>query len=182
MRLFVALDIAEEVRSRLGALLNELRRSNPDVKWVKPESLHVTLKFLGEQPESKFQHISEALGAIRPPGRFEMTLRGLGCFPNERRPRVFWVGVEAPPQLGELAASVDEAMARLGIEREKRPFSPHLTLGRAREGGPPPAPGPLWTRHLADDFGATAGNEFFLYQSKLSPAGSQYTRLRAFPL
>jgi len=182
MRLFVALDIAEDVRARLGALLDELRRSNRDVRWVKPEALHVTLKFLGEQPEDKLSYITEALAAVRQAGRFEMALRGLGCFPNERRPRVFWVGVNAPAQIGTLAAAVDEAMAALGIARERRAFSAHLTLGRARDDGPPPAPGPLWQQHLSDDFGPTATNEFFLYQSKLSPGGAQYTRLRAFPL
>jgi 2'-5' RNA ligase len=182
MRLFIAVDISDAVRERLSQLLAQLKHSNSDVRWVRPESLHVTLKFLGEQAESRVEPLGARLAAICSPGPFQFSLRGLGCFPNERRPRVFWVGVEAPPQLAELARLVDEAVEPLGLEREKRPYSAHLTLGRAREGGPPPVPGPVWEKHAADEFGTAAANQFFLYRSELMAGGAQYTRLRAFPL
>lgn len=182
MRLFVALDLDDVVRERIAKLLVELRQGRSDIKWVRPESLHLTLKFIGEQPENKLETIAEALEHVPRPGPLDVGFRTLGCFPNERRPRVFWVGVQASPALAELAAAVDSALEPLGMEREKRPFAPHLTLGRAREGGPPPQPPAAWNTCRQEDFGTTAAAHFYLYLSRLSPGGAQYARLRQFPL
>ncbi len=190
MRLFVAFDLSETVRARLAAFLRELERSESSaaaaaVKWVKPESLHLTLKFIGEQPEEKLPAVMDALSSIPTPAPLELSFRGFGCFPNERQPRVFWVGVEAPPDLGALAGSIEAALEPLGIAREQRAYSPHLTLGRLKDGaGRTPA---LRLRslvevHRASDFGRDKATEFYLYVSRISSAGPQYTKLKAFPL
>ena len=97
-------------------------------------------------------------------------------------PIFFWVGVESPPELGRLAEAVDEAMERFGVERERRPFSPHLTLGRTREGRRVELPAAVWEAHRNDDFGGFTVTEFFLFESKLAPAGAQHTKLQTFGL
>jgi len=182
MRLFVALDISDEIRDRLSALLLELKQHAPAVKWVKPESLHLTLKFIGEQPEQRLDAVSEALAGVPGFPPLDLRFRGVGCFPNERRPRVYWVGVEAPPELARLAEAVDRALEPLRIQREQRAFSPHLTLGRAREGERIAALPPAFREHARDEFGRVTAREFHLYESRLSPAGAEYRRLRSFPL
>jgi 2'-5' RNA ligase len=182
MRLFVALDLDAAIRASVADLLRELRPAAPDIKWVAPEAMHLTLKFIGEQPEAKLEAITESLATVAKPGPLNLRFHGLGCFPNERRPRVFWIGIETPPELARLAGAVEQALAPLGIEREKRPFSPHLTLGRAREGRRVELPGRQWDAQANDDFGAMTATEFFLFQSRLSPAGAQYAKLKAFAL
>lgn len=183
MRLFLALDLDDAVRRRMAALLEELRAPAPGIKWVAHESLHITLKFIGEQREEKLQALKDALGAVARPGPLDITFRGLGCYPGDRRPRVFWAGVEAPPQLAQLAAAIDAALEPFGIEREARKFSPHLTIGRAREPARPPAAlSAALEAHRQDEFGRVAAREFVLYQSVLSPRGSVYTRLHSFSL
>ena len=182
MRLFVALDVDEAPRARMTGLLRELEPAARQVKWVKTQSLHLTLKFIGEQAEDKLPALVEALAAVPSPGPLELSFRGLGCFPNEHHPRIFWVGVLGPPALGQLAAGVERALAPLGVELEQRPFSPHLTLGRLRQGSRLPASPPEWDAHRSDDFGRCTATEFFLYQSRLSPHGAEYVRLKHFPL
>src|SRR5437762_3129412 len=133
MRLFVALELPAAVRENLGALLKALRAVSPQTRWVRPENLHLTLKFIGEVPETEFAVIRNALAAARSDQPVALEFRGLGFFPNEKRPRVFWAGIEASPNLKTLAAEIDRAMEKLGIPCEQRPFSPHLTLARSEE-------------------------------------------------
>ena len=182
MRLFVALDVDEGVRARIAALLRQLEPQARPVKWVKAHSLHLTLKFIGEQPEEKLPALVEALAAVPSPGPLEMGFRGLGCFPNERHPRVFWVGIMAPPALGHLAAGVERALAPLGIPPAQRSFSPHLTLGRLRQGSRLPALPQDWEVHRSEDFGHYTATEFLLYQSRLLPHGAEHIKLKHFPL
>jgi RNA 2',3'-cyclic 3'-phosphodiesterase len=166
----------------------------PEARWAKPESLHVTLKFIGEQPEPAVEQIKSALGTIKA-SVAAIHFRGFGFFPTAKSPRVFWVGLEAGPQLGALAAAIDEKMALLGIPKEDRAFSPHLTLARGAGGSGSPrrskadAPNRNFQRlqeklaALSDpEFGTMTAREFFLYQSQLSPKGSKYTKLERFAL
>src|ERR1700676_5047042 len=127
MRLFVALDIPDAVREAIGALVAKLWRTFPHGRWVRMEGVHVTLKFVGEVPPDKIDRINAALTTVRLRNPIEMTFRGAGFFPDERRPRVFWAGIVAGAELGALASFVDQALEPLGIAREKRAFSPHLT-------------------------------------------------------
>jgi 2'-5' RNA ligase len=191
MRLFVALDIPDTIRQSIADYVDDLRRTAPDNKWVRAESYHVTLKFIGEWRRD----VREVIGALEiiEATKVDFAIRGQGFFPNVRSPRVFWVGIDADENLAALAGKVDEACSSLGIERESRAFSPHLTLARSGSGSPrpkkdeKPAPG---MKRLAErigampapDFGTIHATEFFLYESKLSPSGAQYAKLASFAL
>jgi 2'-5' RNA ligase len=194
MRLFVALDIDENIRSRIAGFVDGVREFAPDVRWVRPESLHVTLKFIGERSEDEVENIKQALETIAG-GVFDMSFRGYGFFPGERAPRVFWVGIEAGPELSSLAAVVDAKLAALEIPKEDHEYSPHLTLARGGKGSGSPrkqksdSPNQRFQRlqeKLAElpapEFGTMTAREFFLYQSQLSPGGSKYAKLARFAL
>jgi RNA 2',3'-cyclic 3'-phosphodiesterase len=195
MRLFIALDIDEAIRERIARFMEGVRNFSPEARWVKEESLHVTLKFIGEQPDEKVEAIKAALTTVVAGGS-EIQFRGYGFFPTPKSARVFWVGMECGPELGALAAAIDGKISALDIPREERKFSPHLTLARAAGGSGSP-------RRLRNDafhrgfkrlqaklamlpsvpeFGTMIPHEFFLYQSQLSPKGSRYTKLASFPL
>jgi 2'-5' RNA ligase len=180
VRVFVALDISEEVRAAIGTLIAKLRSSCRAARWVRIEGAHVTLKFIGEARPEKIESIKVSLAQIRSPGHIEMKFRNVGFFPNEHRPRVFWAGIEAGAELGALAAAVEASLEPLGIAREQRTFSPHLTLARFES--------PRRLDGLRDaiaaagspEFGAIVAKEFHLYQSILKPGGAEYTRLATF--
>jgi 2'-5' RNA ligase len=178
-RLFVALDFPEDVREVVERAISGLRRLAADWKWIKLANVHLTLKFIGET--EKLVEIVAALDAIPFPGPLTLEARGLGFFPDDRRPRVFWVGLAAPQALAELARAVEQALVPLGIPAEDRVFSPHLTLARLRE--PRVAPDVTAAIHQQSEvsFGAFKVSSFALYQSRLSPGGSEYTKLREFP-
>ena len=194
MRIFIALDIDDGIRERIARFVEGVRGFAPDARWVRPESLHVTLKFIGEKSSEAVDEIKRALESIQ--GRaVEVRFRGYGFFPSAKAPRVFWLGVEAGPQLASLATAVDEAMAALGIPKEEHAFSPHLTLARGGGGSGSPrrlkGDGPSRTfQQLQEklaalptrEFGTMTAREFFLYQSQLSPKGSKYTKLAGFAL
>src|SRR5271165_5087006 len=129
MRLFVALDIDGTIRDRIALFLDGVRGFAPDARWVRPESLHVTLKFIGEQSEEKGENIKQALTTIEA-ATMELNFRGYGFFPGARAPRVFWVGIEGGPKLTSLAATVDEKLVPLDTSKEEHAYSAHLTLAR----------------------------------------------------
>ena len=196
MRIFIGIDLDPEVRVRIARFLEGVQGFAAEVRWVRPESLHITLKFIGEQLPARVDAISERLRRVES-GAFEIRSRGYGFFPTAKAPRVFWIGIEAGPQLAELAEKIDMAVAELGISREDRPYSPHLTLARAgagrrsgspkwRKGDGPNTAFAVLEKRLAAmgelDFGAMTAHEFILYQSQLSPGGSKYTKLQRFPL
>jgi 2'-5' RNA ligase len=193
MRIFIALDIDDAIRKRLEQSLDGVREFAPDLRWVRPESMHVTLKFVGEKPPEAVEEIKQALGAIRA-GAIDISFRGYGFFPTSKAPRVFWVGIGAGPELAALAKSVDEATAALGVPREEHEFSPHLTL--ARRGG---SGAPRWRKgdgvnnafqRLLEklvampelEFGTMTARAFFLYQSQPMRSGARYTKIARFEL
>jgi len=190
MRLFVALDIDPDIRRRIGDFRDRMLAYAPDVRWVGPETFHLTLQFLGETEKS--DDIRQALQQVRGvPVR--LSFRDTGFFPTPKSPRVFWVGIESDEHLQELANSVGDALQPLGFERDAGPFKPHLTLARAGSGRPRPVPGEQAAAGLRvvrakleglppEEFGTMTAREFCLYQSKLSPKGAQYTRLATYPL
>jgi 2'-5' RNA ligase len=190
MRLFVALDLDDAIRSRIARFVDGVQGFAPDARWVQPESLHVTLKFIGEKSEEEVEKIKRALETIEA-GTFEIKFRAYGFFPSARAPRVFWVGIEGGPKLASLAARVDETLAQLNVPKEEHAFSPHLTL--ARGAGSPRRKNDNPNRsfeHLQEklaalptpEFGTMTPREFFLYRSQLSPSGSKYTKLAGFGL
>ena len=129
MRLFVALDIDNGIRGRITRFVDGVSGFAPEARWVRPESLHVTLKFIGEKSEQETENITHSLGTIRADA-IEITFRGYGFFPNVRAPRLFWIGVEAGSQLASLAATIDEKLTSLNIPKEEHAFNAHLTLAR----------------------------------------------------
>ena len=177
MRIFVALDIAGDVHRALEAFVACLKPVAADARWVRPEGMHITVKFLGEVSPEKVERIEGELAMVRSETAVDMQFRGVGFFPNERQPRVFWVGVEASPNLAELAADIETRLEKLGIPREGRAFRPHLTLARftstrgldrLREALAASPPG---------EFGRMRTDRFHLYQSRLWPGGAVYTKL-----
>jgi 2'-5' RNA ligase len=180
MRLFVAIDVPEDVRASLAGVVAKLRPTCRSVRWVRIEGIHVTLKFIGEIAPEKVGNIRAALSAVaeRPP--IPIVFRGLGYFPNERRPRVLWAGVEAGPELARLASEVDTALHPLGVAREDREYSPHLTLARFKEPRGLEALRTAIAKAGPLEFGATTAREFHLYQSVLKPGGAEYTRVATF--
>jgi 2'-5' RNA ligase len=194
MRIFIGIDLDPEVRARISRFLDGVSAFAPAARWVHPESLHITVKFIGEQAPAQVEAISERLHRVES-GAFEIRCAGYGFFPTAKAPRVFWIGIQAGPQLAELAQSIDMATAELDIPREDRPYSPHLTLARAggRSGSPKWSKGDganskfaVLEKRLAAmdeiDFGTMTVREFILYQSQLSTGGSKYTKLQRFPL
>jgi RNA 2',3'-cyclic 3'-phosphodiesterase len=194
MRIFIGIDLDPEVRARIARFLEGVDGFAPEARWMRPESLHVTLKFIGEQTPERVEAITERLRRVEG-SAVEIRSAGYGFFPTAKAPRVFWTGIQAGPQLAELAGGIDAATAELGIPREDRTFSPHLTLARAggrsgspkwRKGDRPNAVFATLEKRLTAmgelDFGTTTAREFILYQSQLSPGGSKYTKLQRFPL
>jgi len=195
MRIFIGIDLEDDLREKIARFLEGVRGFAPDARWVRPESLHITLKFIGEQKPEQVESISDRVRQVE--GRaIEIHLGGHGFFPTAKSPRVFWIGIQAGPELAELAASIDASVAELGIPREERPFSPHLTLARGGSGGSgspklrkgdrPDSRFAVLEKRLAAmgelNFGTMTAREFILYQSQLSPKGSKYTKLQRFPL
>jgi 2'-5' RNA ligase len=181
MRAFIAIDLPEALHTALAEAQQVFRSACRDARWTCPEGIHLTLKFLSEISDSQTKQVVEALtriGAFEP---FLVEVKGFGFFPQARRPRVFWAGVEAPPALAELAARVELEMEKIGFAREDRAFSPHLTLARFHV----PRPQPEMEKAVAERAGTSLGkfeaSDFFLFESKLSPQGSQYRKAMRFP-
>jgi len=138
IRAFIAVEFAARTREALGGVTRRLAQAGPErtVSWVKPDLMHLTLKFLGETPTEALPKIVAALdGLAKEQIAFEVQTSGLGCFPNLKKPRVIWMGFESDgmSRLSELNRAVEGAIAPLGFPTETRPFSPHLTLGRVRK-------------------------------------------------
>ncbi len=188
-RLFVAGELSASVREALASVQEDLRRRAGEarVRWTRPEGIHLTLKFLGEVASERLAVLAAALGrALAGQPALRLRLAGLGSFGGARRLRVIWVGLAGDLEpLARLAVAVDAALAGEGFPREKRPFSPHLTLGRVADGVRPEArvrlhevleaapPPPAMPVHLA---------RVCLMQSTLGPGGARYAALESFSL
>lgn len=194
MRTFVALDLEPEIRERIREFAEEIRGLASEARWATVESLHVTLKFIGEKPDDTVKQIETSLNSVQA-GEFQLRFSGAGFFPTPRAARVFWIGIAADETLKHLARIIEDSLAKMGIPKEERGFSPHLTLARAR--GRSGAPGwrkadkpnrqfaklhDFLEKHPAPDFGTMTAREFFLYRSQLSSKGSQYTKIARFAL
>lgn len=187
LRLFVAIELEEAALGALGTLQSELRRRGLDgLRWVRPEGIHLTLKFLGETPADRVPAIRQALaGAVKGMPAHTVSLGGLGTFGGRRNPRVVWVDLRGDLEtLGELQQRVERALEAAGFPREGRSFSAHLTLARVR---------PETARELSEAValaveavrtpdGEIPVREVSLMRSRLGPGGAAYERLAAFPL
>ncbi len=180
MRVFVALDIPDEVRNAIRSFISKLEKSCPRARWAGVEGMHVTLKFIGEVSPEKVGRIQAELATVRSAQPVEMSFRDVGFFPNQRHPRVFWAGITATPNLTELATEVERGMESLGIPREQRPFRPHLTLARFKSEEGLERLCEALRNFKSVEFGSTRTRELHLYQSQLKPRGAEYTRLATF--
>jgi len=184
LRTFIAIELDEPMREALARVQEELQVAAPpgSVRWVRPESIHLTLKFLGDTPVAQVEEIKQALAAAAAEvAPFSFTVEGLGCFPNSRRPRVLWVGVEEPTgALETLWQAVEAHVAPLGWPTEGRGFQPHLTLGRVQRrvsSAERRALGELIERSDVGRLGSIAVHGVSFIRSELKPTGAVYTRL-----
>ena len=179
MRLFTGLDLPPDVVRNLEKFLDELRPT-ARIQWSPARNLHITTKFIGEWPEERLDDLKTALAGLgrRPP--MAIHVHQVGFFPNPRAPRVFWCGIEAAG-LGGLVEDTDAATAALGIDREQRAFSPHLTLARIRERLNLDRLRAAIAALPSLDFGQFETHGFYLYRSQLQAGGSVYTKLAEFP-
>ena len=184
IRSFIAIDFPDEIRKALEAIQKELKQCRAGVRWVKPSSIHLTLKFLGNIQPAQVDDIGLTVAQeIRdhPP----ITLRpvGLGAFPNLRKPRVLWVGLEDEVQkLKGLQARVENALEPLGFAREKRGFRPHLTIGRVKDRRRLQSLVDTIAALDVPPFDSFDVTEIILYKSDLRPTGAIYTKLHRMPL
>jgi 2'-5' RNA ligase len=187
LRLFVALVPPDPVRRRLAEAQAALRRAGGDgdaVRWVEPANVHLTLQFLGAVPEDRLDGVREAVAAAAAGARpLQLEVSGAGAFPGPRRPRVIWSGLGGDlASLQELVASLGRRLAPLGFPPGDRPFRPHLTHGRVREGRPPPRLGEALAAASAVPAVPWRADEVVLIRSHLSPRGSRHEPLARFPL
>ena len=180
MRAFIAVDLAPEIKTVLSDLLRKLKRiAPPAIHWAREESMHVTLKFLGEIDENQAAGISRVIATIAgETPAFSLTVRGAGTFPpSPRPPRVLWVGLEECPPLLALQANLEAALEARGFPREKRPFHPHLTLGRIKAPGGLGAVLEAVRKNETSLWGEMTAGELVLFRSLLRPSGAEYTPL-----
>jgi 2'-5' RNA ligase len=149
-------------------------------RWTRPENLHVTLKFIGNVVPEQLDAILAALASVRSERPVELHFRGLGFFPDAKRPRVVWAGVAGSQNLAAIAADIDRGLAELGVPREQRAFIPHLTLARCEPRGIPSRSRAAIEKDAAIDFGQLRTNKFHLIESKLKPSVAEYTTLQSF--
>jgi 2'-5' RNA ligase len=180
MRLFTALDLPPDVLANLEDLLRKLK-PRAKISWSRPENLHVTIKFVGEFPADRVGQLKQALAAMPRGGAIPVKIHKVGFYPNPHSPHNFWCGIEAAG-LDALAAASDAATAALGVPRETRKFSPHLTLARIKDRPPLQSLREAIAAIPSLEFGEFEARNFYLYESKMQPGGSVYTKLSEFPL
>lgn len=180
MRVFIAIDLPQEIRDRLGAMQGELRSTAGSARWVAAESTHLTLKFIGEVSEQRRDEVDAALAGLSWK-EFPVSVKGVGFFPGTRSPRVFWAGLHASTMEG-LTQEIDARLERAGFDREKRAFRPHITLARSKTGRLESTLVSAAEKFAETDFGLFTADRCFLYQSTLKPAGSVYTKLKEYML
>lgn len=184
LRAFLAIDLEEDIRDRALELARRLAEARPDVKWVEPENLHLTIKFLGDIDDVEAWKLSQSLEpVIKSCARFPLTLEGLGVFPAMDRPRTLWIGVsEGEPALLELAEAVEAKTRALGYPGEQRRFHPHLTLGRVRGNDNKQALQAKIEELASIELGQMQVKSLILFSSQLRKVGPHYSRMATLPL
>ena len=180
MRLFTGIEIAPDVMANLQGLLERLRPT-ADVNWSPPQNLHITTKFIGEWPEARLPELKAALDSLPARDPIAIAVEKVGFFPNPHSPRVFWTGIHAGSGLAGLAHETEDVLAALGVAKETREYSPHLTLARIKTPKRQPALLQAVANLSSLDFGTFTADCFYLYHSRTAPAGSVYTKLSEFP-
>lgn len=180
LRTFVAIETGQEVHGPASKLITKLCRSRAQVKWVAPDKLHLTLKFLGDVPSTEINGVCSAVQrAVAGKQPFQINCHGAGAFPDSKRPRTIWIGVREPSEaIRALQNSVDEELQKLGFPAERRRFQPHITLGRVRGGGSAIQDlGCLIDQHAKFEAGQILVGEIVVFSSDQGPQGPVYTPL-----
>jgi 2'-5' RNA ligase len=184
IRCFLAIDLPDALRPQLALVQGELKRSNADVRWVQVGNIHLTLKFFGNVPEKEIEPLAQAareVAAIQKP--FQLQVTQAGAFPNQRSPRVIWLGLGGDLiPLAQMFHQLEKAFAALGHLPEGRPFNPHLTLGRVKSPANRHRLALLLERLAPLNWPPFQINEIILFKSTLTPQGSIYTPLQVIPL
>jgi 2'-5' RNA ligase len=188
LRAFIAIEIPVQLQNSIERHTSRLRQTLGDqiVRWVPAQNMHLTLKFLGDIATSHVEFIRQLIAQEAASHQeFELQISGLGSFPSSRRPSILWAGLHSPPELASLQKSIEAGALRLGYEKEERPFSPHLTLGRVRQNISPAemqqVRNALGTIQLGN-IGISRVDSIHLIKSDLFPSGSVYTKLFSAPL
>lgn len=183
IRAFIAIDVPEEVKQVLSQIQEELKQTRAAVRWVKTDSIHLTLKFLGNIDPSRIEPIAAAAAeAVKNEPPLTLELGGLGAFPNLRNPRVVWIGIRGEVErLCRIQARLEQGLEALGFPREERPFRPHLTLGRVKDKRRSCALMESLTALPVPEGNSFDAKEIILYKSDLRPTGAIYTKLHRMP-
>jgi 2'-5' RNA ligase len=182
LRCFIAVGIPESIKKGIGVLIDILKKHEVDVKWIIPENLHLTLKFLGGTPDDLISGIGKSLSAVVSSyAPFYIKIYSTGVFPSKKYPRVIWVGMEDSEVLRKLHGDIEDEMSGLGYKKEGKDFRPHLTIGRVRS-----QKGMMniinEIENFKDkDFGTITVDSIKLMKSELKPKGAEYTCLQDFP-
>ena len=184
IRSFLACELPREIKAVVTQVLGELSNTSMKVRWVKINNIHLTVIFLGNIPEDAVPDMKQRIqDDCREFGSFQISVNGMGCFPNRRNPRVLWLGLEGDiARMGELRDSLQSSLAPFGIKMEKRRFRPHLTLGRFKK---PDKVGGSLENILYKYENLTSPvcqlQELVLFKSVLKPSGAEYTKLGTWP-
>ena len=183
-RSFIAVELSKDIAGGVRRIQEGLRDCTTGVSWVRPEGIHLTLKFLGDVDPGRVEGIASTIEAsVKAIGSFFIGIRGCGGFPNPRNPRVIWIGVDDPGgELKELQAKVEQGMEEMGFAREGRTYTPHLTIGRLRSGKGKGDVAQALEATKECDLGTMAVREICLFRSQLKPTGAEYTKLKVIPL
>jgi len=183
MRCFIAIDINKDVKTKISGLQEILKGCNADVRWVRPENIHLTLKFLGNVEEHRLDNVRARLEDICPRySSFTLMAKGMGLFPDKRRPRVIWVDVNGNGNLRGLQSDIEGAMATMGFKKEERAFTPHLTIGRFRSRTGIDALYDKMQLYRDESFGVIDVRSVLLMESRLRPSGAEYRKIAGFAL
>ena len=184
IRSFIAIEVPQPLLARMGELQRELRRMEAGVNWVRPEGMHLTLKFLGSISAEEVEKIARAIAPVVAAWKsFELRIHGLGCFPSSRNPRVIWVGIDrGGGEASSLQKVIEDKAAEVGFPPEGRPFKPHLTLGRVRTPIGRSSFIQAMEKHKEVEIGTFQAREVYLFKSELKPSGAVYTKLQTFPM
>jgi 2'-5' RNA ligase len=185
MRLFVAFDLPVEIQLALSEPIARLKPLCRAARWARPEGMHVTLKFIGhtiaDRDIEKLDAARAALAEVHSSEAVEIEYRGVGFFPDARRPRVVWCGVEGSARLAQLAADIERVLEPMGIPRESRTFVPHLTLARFKSPGGVDAVVRSAAEWESRNFGSARETQFHLFESLLKPGGAEYRKIETYP-
>ena len=184
IRSFIAIELPPDIKARIEDIQNGLKASAADVRWVRSEGMHLTLKFLGGIQEEMIPQIAGVLKECSAEtGTFNLTVRSLGAFPNENNPKVIWIGVEDESgRLQTVQQAIEKGLEPVGFKSEKRAFTPHLTLGRLKTPQGKRAVIQQIEASRQCDCGIFTVKEICLFQSDLKPSGAVYTKLKTFVL